>query len=59
MDLILSRQSLQLLANSVLRTQGLNVQKSRQLGQKYISPEHIVLALFTTGDSTVKAVIDK
>ena len=34
------------------------VQKSRQLGQNYISPEHIVLALFVT-DSAVKAVIER
>ncbi|CAL5223254.1 g5736 [Coccomyxa viridis] len=34
-------------------------EKSRQLGQNYISPEHIVLALFVTGDSAVKAVIEK
>ena len=35
------------------------VQKSRQLGQNYISPEHIVLALFVSADSAVKAVIEK
>ncbi len=35
------------------------MQKSRQLGQNYISPEHIVLALFVSGDSAVKAVIEK
>ena len=35
------------------------MQKSRQLGQNYISPEHIVLALFVAGDSAVKAVIEK
>ncbi|CAK0784796.1 hypothetical protein CVIRNUC_008000 [Coccomyxa viridis] len=34
-------------------------EKSRQLGQNYISPEHIVLALFTTGDTGIKAVIDR
>lgn len=37
----------------------LHAQKSRQLGQNYISPEHIVLALFTTGDSSVQAVIGR
>ena len=37
----------------------MHAQKSRQLGQNYISPEHIVLALFTTGDSGIKAVIDR
>ena len=37
----------------------MQMQKSRQLGQNYISPEHIVLALFTTGDSGAKAVIER
>ena len=43
----------------VLRSACMQMQKSRQLGQNYISPEHIVLALFTNGDSGVKAVIER
>lgn len=48
-----------LLVYCVLRSARMQLQKSRQLGQNYISPEHIVLALFTTGDSGVKAVIER
>ena len=44
---------------TVLTLVWLHAQKSRQLGQNYISPEHIVLALFTTGDTGIKAVIDR
>ena len=43
----------------MLTQNNLLVQKSRQLGQNYISPEHIVLALFVAGDSAVKAVIER
>ncbi len=44
---------------SMPRNLACDVQEARKLGHNYISPEHVVLALFSVGNVGAKQVIEK